>query len=145
MTYTDLFWMVCKGKFLGQLTVLPFLLWLEVLLNNRSEVVDCMISNGILHVIGDVIVSEMDPLVLVRFTSFSFWVYIPSFDIYCLTFAESYASLILWTCWRMHIGTERRRYETRYDWEYPEDNDGFCSLDSFFYLLIWLYYLLFIS
>ena len=38
---------------------------LEVVLNNRNEVLVCMIREGVLRVIGDVIVSETDGLVLV--------------------------------------------------------------------------------
>ena len=38
-----------------------------MLLNNRSELVECMMNEGILHIIGDMIVSETDPLVLVCF------------------------------------------------------------------------------
>ena len=38
---------------------------LEVLMNSRSELLACMMKEGLLHVIGDVIVSETDPLVLV--------------------------------------------------------------------------------
>ena len=38
---------------------------LEVVLNSRFELVVCMVNGGILRVIGDIIVSETDPLVLV--------------------------------------------------------------------------------
>ena len=37
----------------------------EVLLNSRRELLVCMIKEGILHAIGDIIVSETDPLILV--------------------------------------------------------------------------------
>ena len=42
-----------------------FTITTEVLLNSRSELIVCMMNEGILHVIGDIIVNEMDPLVLV--------------------------------------------------------------------------------
>ena len=38
---------------------------LEVVLSNRSELLVCMVKAGILRVIGDIIVSETDALVLV--------------------------------------------------------------------------------
>ena len=45
--------------------MLMFTITTEVLLNSRSELIVCMMNEGILHVIGDIIVNEMDPLVLV--------------------------------------------------------------------------------
>ena len=37
----------------------------EILLNSRSELLACMISNGLFQVIGDIIANETDGLVLV--------------------------------------------------------------------------------
>ena len=42
-----------------------YILFLEVLLNSRSELLVCMMNDGILRVIGDITVNETDPLVLV--------------------------------------------------------------------------------
>ena len=38
---------------------------IEVLLNSRGELVDCMMNEGLLHAIGDIVVSETDSLTLV--------------------------------------------------------------------------------
>ena len=40
---------------------------LEVLLNSRAGLVDVLIESGILSVLGDVVVSETDPVALVCF------------------------------------------------------------------------------
>ena len=50
----------------------------EVLLNSRSELLDCMMKEGILRMIGDIIVNETDSLVLV-----------------CLLCFKSHSSLVL--------------------------------------------------
>ena len=38
---------------------------LEVLLNNKSGIVDVMENRGLEHILGDIIVSDSDPLLLV--------------------------------------------------------------------------------
>ena len=40
---------------------------IEVVLNSRSELLDCMMNEGIIGVIGEMIVSETDPIILVCF------------------------------------------------------------------------------
>ena len=39
----------------------------EVVLNSRSELLDCMLNEGIIGIIGEMIVSETDPIILVCF------------------------------------------------------------------------------
>ena len=53
-----------------------------MLMNSRSELLDCMVHEGILPVIGDIIVSEADPLVLVCFL-YSFFNTFSPFLHYC--------------------------------------------------------------
>ena len=38
---------------------------LEVLLNNKSGIVDVMENGGVEHILGDIVVSDSDPLLLV--------------------------------------------------------------------------------
>ena len=42
---------------------------IEVLLNSRSELYACMMHEGLLRVIGEIVMTETDPLVLVCFAS----------------------------------------------------------------------------
>ena len=68
--------MVCLSGFIFFFQTLCVYGRLEVLLNSRSEVLDCMIGEGILRVIGDIIVNETDALVLVCLLSF--FTFLPS-------------------------------------------------------------------
>ena len=45
---------------------------IEVLLNDRKELLVCVMNAGVLRAIGDVIVNETDPLVLVCVLSYLF-------------------------------------------------------------------------
>ena len=46
---------------------------LEVLFNCGSELLVCMMHDGLLHVIGDIIVSETDPSVLICSINYAFF------------------------------------------------------------------------
>ena len=63
--------MVCLGVFILSVILFVFVDG-EVLLNSRSELLDCMLCEGILRVIGDIIVNETDALVLVCLLSFNY-------------------------------------------------------------------------
>ena len=122
-----------------------------MLLNSRSELLVCMIREGILQVIGDIIVSETDALVLVciffiyvffLFHSFSFFVLFLLFPtifntkqpffvvryIFYMVYTESCSSIIVNDCCRMGFRYERsRRGDSRYNWKYPQDDHGLNS------------------
>ena len=63
--------MVCLRLSLSSLMRFLFGLKLEVVLNGRRELLDCLLNEGILRIIGDIIVSEADPVVLVCILYFS--------------------------------------------------------------------------
>ena len=83
----------------------------EVLLNSRSELLVSLLNGGILHVIGDIIVSETDPLVLVCLlyffidhacfffiTATSIVISNTSCLLYILTCSENYIYVIMCSC-----------------------------------------------
>ena len=61
--------------------------FLWMIRSSRSELLVCMIREGILRVIGDIIVSETDPLVLVCLLSFFI------FNQFLILFAHSFIIL----------------------------------------------------
>ena len=65
------------------------------------------------------------------------------YSFYCLVSAESYAYALICDCRRMGIGTKMsRRSDSRYDWEYFEDDYG---LSFFIFLLFYKAYSLVVS